>query len=295
MKLSLDRKVVHRRRLRRRGVRLAGRVGGHGRPVHGRRARPRSPPRWTAPRPPKLMTAAGLPRTASTSTLKAPGDPLHANFGLAVVAGLKGSPFRVTAKQIPAETYWDTVWMKDPFCVDDWNRRHPVETRGAATATATRRGTSRSGRAPRWTRCSTRRYASQGDALTQATTEVVPVHGQRRRGQRRQRRAHPRLPQPPVDGPEDAPRSCPGPSPCSTSQARCGILRVTEVPEPFFSETGLAPQEDVERRRPPRNGEAAAAAWLVRAVAVPARARHAAGSSPSSCSPRRTSWASTWP
>jgi peptide/nickel transport system substrate-binding protein len=34
----------------------------------------------------------------------------------------------VTPKAVPADTYWDTVWMKDPFCVDDWNRRHPVET-----------------------------------------------------------------------------------------------------------------------------------------------------------------------
>ena len=34
----------------------------------------------------------------------------------------------MTPKAVPADTYWDTVWMKDPFCVDDWNRRHPVET-----------------------------------------------------------------------------------------------------------------------------------------------------------------------
>ena len=78
----------------------------------------------------QLMTAAGYPNGIDL-TLKAPGDPLHANFSLAFVAGLKGSPFRITAKQIPADTYWDTVWMKDPFCVDDWNRRHPVESHGA--------------------------------------------------------------------------------------------------------------------------------------------------------------------
>jgi len=75
----------------------------------------------------KLMKEAGFPDGIDLE-LKYPGDPLHANFGLAVAEGLKGSPFRVTAKAVPADTYWDTVWMKDPFCVDDWNRRHPVET-----------------------------------------------------------------------------------------------------------------------------------------------------------------------
>ncbi len=74
-----------------------------------------------------LMKEAGFPDGIDLE-LKYPGDPLHANFGLAVAEGLKGSPFRVTAKAVPADTYWDTVWMKDPFCVDDWNRRHPVET-----------------------------------------------------------------------------------------------------------------------------------------------------------------------
>ncbi|HJW76801.1 MAG TPA: ABC transporter substrate-binding protein [Thermoleophilia bacterium] len=75
----------------------------------------------------KLMAEAGFPNGIDLE-LKYPGDPLHANFGLAVAAGLKGSPFRVTPKAVPADTYWDTIWMKDPFCVDDWNRRHPVET-----------------------------------------------------------------------------------------------------------------------------------------------------------------------
>jgi peptide/nickel transport system substrate-binding protein len=75
----------------------------------------------------KLMTEAGYPNGIDLE-LKYPGDPLHANFGLAVAAALKGSPFRVTAKAVPGDTYWDTVWMKDPFCVDDWNRRHPIET-----------------------------------------------------------------------------------------------------------------------------------------------------------------------
>jgi peptide/nickel transport system substrate-binding protein len=75
----------------------------------------------------QLMTDAGYPDGIDL-TLKVPGDPLHANFGLAVAQALKGSPFRVTSKQVPADTYWDTVWMKDPFCVDDWNRRHPMYT-----------------------------------------------------------------------------------------------------------------------------------------------------------------------
>ena len=49
------------------------------------------------------MTEAGYPNGIDLDAQGYPGDPLHANFGLAVVAGLKGSPFRVTAKQIPAD------------------------------------------------------------------------------------------------------------------------------------------------------------------------------------------------
>ncbi len=75
----------------------------------------------------RLMAEAGFPNGIDLD-LKYPSDPLHANFGLAVAAAVKGSPFRVTAKAVPGDTYWDTVWMKDPFCVDDWNRRHPIET-----------------------------------------------------------------------------------------------------------------------------------------------------------------------
>jgi peptide/nickel transport system substrate-binding protein len=75
----------------------------------------------------RLMTEAGYPDGLDL-TLKVPGDALHANFGLGVAEGLKGSPFRVTTKQVPADTYWDTVWLKDPFCVDDWNRRQPLYT-----------------------------------------------------------------------------------------------------------------------------------------------------------------------
>jgi peptide/nickel transport system substrate-binding protein len=75
----------------------------------------------------RLMTEAGYPDGLDL-TLKVPGDALHANFGLGVAEGLKGSPFRVTTKQVPSDTYWDTVWLKDPFCVSDWNRRHPLYT-----------------------------------------------------------------------------------------------------------------------------------------------------------------------
>ena len=75
----------------------------------------------------RLMTEAGYPDGLDL-TLKVPGDALHANFGLGVAEGLKGSPFRVTTKQVPSDTYWDTVWLKDPFCVSDWNRRQPLYT-----------------------------------------------------------------------------------------------------------------------------------------------------------------------
>ena len=116
----------------------------------------------------QLMTAAGYPNGIDL-TLKAPGDPLHANFSLAVVAGLKGSPFRVTAKQIPADTYWDTVWMKDPFCVDDWNRRHPVET-AALNCYPNAPWNESKWKSPQMDALIAKAYASTGDALTEATT-----------------------------------------------------------------------------------------------------------------------------
>jgi peptide/nickel transport system substrate-binding protein len=118
----------------------------------------------------ELMTAAGYPNGIDL-TLKAPGDPLHANFSLAVVAGLKGSPFRVTAKQIPAATYWDNVWMKDPFCVDDWNRRHPVEC-AALNCYPDAPWNESKWKSPEMAALLDKAYASQGDALTQATTDV---------------------------------------------------------------------------------------------------------------------------
>lgn len=118
----------------------------------------------------ELMTAAGYPDGIDL-TLKAPGDPLHGNFALAIVAGLKGSPFRVTAKQIPAATYWDTVWMKDPFCVDDWNRRHPVET-AALNMYPNAPWNESKWKNEEMAALLDKAYASQGDALTQATTDV---------------------------------------------------------------------------------------------------------------------------
>jgi peptide/nickel transport system substrate-binding protein len=118
----------------------------------------------------QLMSDAGYPNGVDL-TLKAPGDPLHANFSLAVVAGLKGSPFRVTAKQIPAATYWDTVWMKDPFCVDDWNRRHPVEC-AALNCYSNAPWNESKWKDPQMDALLSKAYATQGDALAQATTEV---------------------------------------------------------------------------------------------------------------------------
>ena len=118
----------------------------------------------------QLMTAAGYPNGLDL-TLKTPGDPLHANFGLAIAAGLKGSPFRVTAKQIPAATYWDTVWTKDPFCVDDWNRRHPIETM-ALTCKSNAPWNESKWKSAKMDALINKAYASAGDALAQATTEA---------------------------------------------------------------------------------------------------------------------------
>jgi peptide/nickel transport system substrate-binding protein len=155
IKLSLDRKVVM-------DVAYAGQAFA-------------SPDAWVAMGDPfmddALTTAATTMDRATAAELMAPGDPLHGNFALAIVAGLKGSPFRVTAKQIPAATYWDTVWMKDPFCVDDWNRRHPVET-AALNAYPNAPWNESKWKSPEMAALLDKAYASQGDALAQATTDV---------------------------------------------------------------------------------------------------------------------------
>ena len=127
------------------------------------------PPRWTAPRRPSSWRRRAYPNGIDL-TLKAPGDALHANFSLAFVAGTKGSPFRITAKQIPSATYWDTVWMKDPFCVDDWNRRHPVETMALNCQSSAPWNESK-WKSPKMDDLLNKAYAASGDALTAATTD----------------------------------------------------------------------------------------------------------------------------
>ncbi len=117
----------------------------------------------------QLMTEAGY-ASGIDLNLKAPGDALHANFSLAFAAATKGSPFRITVKQIPADTYWDTVWMKDPFCVDDWNRRHPVETMALNCQSSAPWNESK-WKSAKMDALLTKAYASTGDALTAATTE----------------------------------------------------------------------------------------------------------------------------
>jgi peptide/nickel transport system substrate-binding protein len=103
-----------------------------------------------------------------------------------MVAGLKGSLFRVTGKQIPAATYWDTVWMKDPFCVDDWNRRHPVECMALNVKTGVPWNESKFSD-PKMDALLTAAYAASGDALTTATSaaclymsqnsgEIIPAY-----------------------------------------------------------------------------------------------------------------------
>ena len=117
-----------------------------------------------------LMQEAGYPEGLDLE-LKYPGDPLHANFGLAVAAGLKGSLFRVTPKAVPADTYWDTVWMKDPFCVDDWNRRHPVETMTLQVKSNAPWNESQ-WKSPTMDELLEKAYASQGAELDAVTTEA---------------------------------------------------------------------------------------------------------------------------
>jgi peptide/nickel transport system substrate-binding protein len=118
----------------------------------------------------KLMKEAGLGDGIDLE-LKYPGDPLHANFGLAVAAALEGSLFRVTAKAVPADTYWDTVWMKDSFCVDDWNRRHPIETMNLQVKSDAPWNESK-WISPKMDELLEKALASTGDELSAATTEA---------------------------------------------------------------------------------------------------------------------------
>ncbi len=118
----------------------------------------------------QLMAEAGFPNGIDLE-LKYPGDPLHANFGLAVAAALKGSPFRVTPKAVPGDTYWDTVWMKDPFCVDDWNRRHPVETMNLQVKSDAPWNESQ-WKSPKMDELLAKALASTGEELSAATAEA---------------------------------------------------------------------------------------------------------------------------
>jgi peptide/nickel transport system substrate-binding protein len=133
----------------------------------------------------ELMAAAGYPDGIDLE-LKVPGDALHANFGLGIVAGLEGSPFRVTSKQVPSDTYWDTTWNKDPFCVDDWNRRHPVETMVLNVSSTAPYNESRF-YSPEMDELLEAALAASGDAQTEATSvaclymsensgEIVPAY-----------------------------------------------------------------------------------------------------------------------
>lgn len=124
----------------------------------------------------KLMIEAGYPNGIDLE-LKYPGDPLHANFGLAFPAGLKGSMFRITPRQIPSSSYWDTVWMKDSFTVDDWNRRHPIEAMVLNVKSGAPWNDSK-WNTPQMDALLTKAYASTGAELSAVTSEACLLQAQ---------------------------------------------------------------------------------------------------------------------
>ena len=117
-----------------------------------------------------LMAEAGYPDGIDLE-LKYPGNPSHANFGLGVAAGLDGSPFRVTPKAVPADTYWDTVWMSDPFHVSDWNRRHPIETMALQVQSEAPWNES-AWKSPKMDELIEKAFAAQPEELSAVTTEA---------------------------------------------------------------------------------------------------------------------------
>lgn len=73
----------------------------------------------------KLMTEAGYPDGIDLD-FKVLNSPLYTPFGLGLAAALEGSPFRINVIQAPADTYWDVVWMKDPFYMSEWSISDPI-------------------------------------------------------------------------------------------------------------------------------------------------------------------------
>ena len=191
----------------------------------------------------ELMTAAGYPNGVDL-VFKVPGDSgWFSNYGLAIAAALKGSPFRVKSLRTPAATYWDQVWLKDEFCLGFWNARHPIETMALQVGSTSDWNESH-WIDPHMDELIAKAQASGGAELDAATSaaSLYIVRGQRQ--------CHPRLYSPPV-GRDQEDTGCRGSHLAARYEAN-GLRGMSEPLDPLFAEAGLEPIA-----APPRGGGAA--------------------------------------
>ncbi len=74
-----------------------------------------------------LLASAGYPTGLDLKLITADAGPAMKDFGVVVVQGLADAGIRITIDQRPADTYWDKVWLHEPFYVSNWVLRHPLD------------------------------------------------------------------------------------------------------------------------------------------------------------------------
>jgi peptide/nickel transport system substrate-binding protein len=71
-----------------------------------------------------LLSEAGHPNGLQLTLLASEAAAAMMDEAIVFAESVAGAGFDIQVKQVPAETYWDQVWLVEPFYVSNWNRRH---------------------------------------------------------------------------------------------------------------------------------------------------------------------------
>jgi peptide/nickel transport system substrate-binding protein len=83
------------------------------------------PPEQNAEEARRLLAEGGYPDGLELTLLASQAGAAMMDEAVVLADSVAGSGFRIKVEQVPAETYWDQIWLTRPMYVSNWNRRHP--------------------------------------------------------------------------------------------------------------------------------------------------------------------------